>query len=81
MRRLAIQPCAVERSSLAEEPSVPPLLLRACLGRVQEALLRGVRMRTATEREATTQLSLLADELDSVTEQIRGALGAPARTR
>ena len=81
MRRLATVPFAIKRSSPAEEPSMPPLLLRACLGRVQEALLRGVRLRTAMEREATVGLSHLADELDSVAEQIRRALRAPVKSR
>ena len=81
MRRAATEPCTVERSTLAEQPTVPPLVLRSCLGRVQEALLRGVRIRTSIERQATTELTLLADELDSVAEQIRAALGISAKNR
>jgi hypothetical protein len=58
---------------------VPPVLLRAWLGRVQAALLRGVRLRSAAHPQ-TVQLALLANELDAVAEQIRCALGIPAKT-
>jgi hypothetical protein len=58
---------------------VPPVLLRAWLGRVQEALLRGVRLRVASRPQATMQLELLADDLDSVADQIRHALGLEAK--
>jgi hypothetical protein len=81
MRRLATESCTVARAALADRPPVPPLPLRAWLGRVEEALLRGVRLRTAKETQATAELRLLADELDSVAEQIRGALGIPAKIR
>lgn len=52
---------------------VPPVLLRSWLGRVQRALLRGVRVRDATDPSAA-QLELFADELESVAGQIRRAL-------
>lgn len=54
---------------------VPPVLLRSWLGRVQEALLRGARLRDSMQPQATPQLEMLADELESVVEQIRCALG------
>jgi hypothetical protein len=81
VRTMAIKSCTVDRSSLAERPAVPPLLVRAWLSRVEAALLRGVRLRTAIEHQAAAELRLLGDELDSVAEQIRGALGIPAKTR
>lgn len=84
MRRWAPGPVTVELTSLQANgsggPSVPPILLRAWLGRVQEALLLGVRLRAAVERQAATQLELLADELESVAREIRCALGISAKT-
>ncbi|HKA86887.1 MAG TPA: hypothetical protein VKE22_04440 [Haliangiales bacterium] len=60
---------------------VSPVLLRNWLGRVQQALLRGVRLRDAVQPQVTTQLELLANELDSVAEQIRCALRTAAKAR
>jgi hypothetical protein len=60
-----------DRSTAAQ---VSPMMLRKWMGRVQEVLLRGVRLRDSMQPQATPQLEKLADELESVVEQIRCAL-------
>ena len=59
---------------------VSPTLLRNWIGRVQEALLRGVRLRDSIQPQATPQLEMLANELESVVEQIRCALAGGVET-
>lgn len=79
MNRSATAQITLAMSSESAAPRgaapVSPMLLRGWLGRVQEALLRGVRLRDSMQPQATPQLEMLADELESVVEQIRCALG------
>lgn len=68
-------PIKSERTSAPAGSTLPQALLSSSLRSVQEALLRGVRLRRSVQVPATTKLELLADELDLVVEQIRSALG------
>ncbi len=69
---------ALSSDSDRSTAQVSPVMLRRWMGRVQEVLLRGVRLRDSMQPQATPQLEMLADELESVVEQIRCALALNA---
>ncbi len=54
-------------------PVVSSVLIRSFVGRVQRALLHGVRLRDAAAA-SPGELSRLADELESLVVEIRGAV-------
>jgi len=76
MNRSGAAKLSLAITSESSSAPVSPMLLKKWMGRVQEALLRGVRLRDALQPQATPQLEMLANDLESVVEQIRCALAA-----